>query len=291
MTYDDAGSGARTARRHDRQEGCLDRPRDPLPTRVDSLPLVPAAFDAALRAGLTGLGLSLSSDARATIDSHVRLLLAWNSAINLSSIRDPAEIAVRHVIDSLTALPLFEDRRIRVFTDLGSGGGFPALPLVAAIADSRARLIESVAKKARFLQTVVDAAALEDRVEVLALRAEALAVDRASGHWQAVTARAVASLADLVELGLPLLGPGALLVAWKTASAVAPGSPELEAARRAIAAIDPRASIQVERAVPATAGSGVASLADHVLVLATRSKQPVAGRWPRDPAARRREPW
>ena len=294
MTYDDAGSGARTARRHDRQEGCLDRPRDPLPTRVDGLPDLPEAFDAALDAGLAELRLSLSGDARRAIADHVRLLLAWNRSINLTAVRDPDAIAIRHVADSLTALRVFEERRIRTFIDLGSGGGFPALPLVAAVPDVRARLIESVAKKARFLGAAVEAIGAGDRVEVLALRAESLAVDRAHGRWDAVTARAVASLGDLVELALPLLGPGGCLVAWKTASAVGTRSAELAGAHRAIAAIDADARIEVSPAVPAgdrAEGRPLSALSDHRLVIVTRGSAPITGRWPRDPAARRRAPW
>jgi 16S rRNA (guanine527-N7)-methyltransferase len=291
VTYDDAGSGARTARRHDQQEGCLDRPRDPLPTRVDSLPDLPPAFDAALEPGLDALGLTLSSDARAAIDGHVRLLLAWNAAINLTAIRDPADVAVRHVLDSLTALPILAGRNVRRLVDLGSGGGFPGLPLAAAANLERVRLVESVAKKARFLETVVAAAGLADRAEVLALRAEALAVDRArTARWDAVTARAVAPLAELVELAFPLLAPGGCLIAWKSASALEGRDAELPATERAIAAIDPDARIEIERAVPAPAPRSLAALADHRLVIVTRSERPITGRWPRDPAARRRSP-
>jgi 16S rRNA (guanine527-N7)-methyltransferase len=192
---------------------------------------------------------------------------------------------------------LFQARGIRSFVDLGSGGGFPALPLAAVTPGGRARLIESVAKKARFLQTVVDAAGLDDRVEVLALRAESLAVDRArEAGWDAVTARAVASLADLVELAFPLLGPGASLVAWKSASAVTGPESEVGAAERAIAAIDAGATIEVvdpvaDAATDSRADGILAALADHRLVVVRRSDRPIVGRWPRDPATRRRRPW
>lgn len=294
MTNDDAGSGARTARGHDRQEECLDRPRDPLPTRVDDAPPLPDRFRATLDAGLEALGLSLTPTARAAIDGHVRLLLAWNPAINLTAIREPAEIAVRHVLDSLTAARLLESARVERFADLGSGGGFPGIPL-AALGGRRVRLIESVAKKARFLAAVVGAIGLTDRVEILALRAEALAVDRGRAGWDAVTARAVAPLADLVELAFPLLAPRGQLIAWKAATQVTArdSRDELEPARRALAAIDPDATLRIELAAEgaAAASPALVALADHRLVVITRGPGPVAGRWPRDPAARRRQPW
>jgi 16S rRNA (guanine527-N7)-methyltransferase len=296
VTYDDAGSGARTARRHNRQEGCLDRPRDPLPTRVADSPSLPDAYGRALDDGLAAIGVRLEPAARSAIDGHIRLLLAWRDAINLTAIRDPAEIAVRHVVDSLTALRILESRGAQRLVDLGSGAGFPGLPLAAVATTGRVRLVESVAKKARFLQTVVEATGLADRAEVLALRAEALAVDRArTGRWDAVAARAVAPLAELVELAFPLLAPGGDLIAWKAASALAGDGSELPAARRAIEAIDPGARIEVEVAVPADeAGrtpAAVAALAEHRLVVVRRSDRPIVGRWPRDPAARRRGPW
>jgi 16S rRNA (guanine527-N7)-methyltransferase len=250
------------------------------------------AYADALGAGLDALGLTLSDVARAMIDGHVRLLVAWNQSINLSAVRDPAEIAVRHVLDSLTGVGVLARRRVETFVDLGSGGGFPGLPLAAAGGPRRVRLIESVAKKARFLQTVVDATGLADRVDVLAVRAESLAVDRArTGRWQAVTARAVAPLGDLIELAFPLLVPGGVLVAWKSGPAVADGALELATARAAISAIDPGARIEVDPALSAGSGGPLAGVADHRLVIVTRSQDPITGRWPRDPAARRRAPW
>lgn len=292
MTYDDAGSGARTAARHDRQEGCLDRPRDPLPTRVDTLPDLPSTYHRALDAGLAAIGVRLEAGPRAAIDGHIRLLLAWNGAINLSAIREPADIAIRHVVDSLTALRVLEARGAQRLVDLGSGGGFPGLPLAAIATTGRVRAVESVAKKARFLQTVVDATGLADRAEVLALRAEALAVDRArTGTWDAVAARAVAPLAELVELAFPLLAPGGCLIAWKSASALVGDTDERRPALRAIAAIDPDANLEVLDAVERPVPEILAPLADHRLVVVERSRRPITGRWPRDPAARRRAPW
>jgi len=144
------------------------------------------------------------------------LLLAWNAAINLTSVRDPAQVAVRHVADSLTALGTLEEAGIEAFLDLGSGGGFPGLPLAAAMPAAEALLVDSVAKKARFLGVAIEAVGLADRVRVGSVRAEALAADsRHRERWPAVTARAVGSLADLVELAFPLLLRGGLLIAWK----------------------------------------------------------------------------
>jgi 16S rRNA (guanine527-N7)-methyltransferase len=278
---DDAGSGARTARAGtDRQEECLDRPRDPLPTRVEACPPLPTAYRDALDGALAAIGVVLDRPAREAIDGHVRLLLAWNTAINLTSVRDPAEIAIRHVADSLTALDVVRAAGVEAFLDLGSGGGFPGIPLAAAVASSEALLIDSVGKKARFLGVAAEAVGLGGRVRVGSVRAEALAADpRHRGLWPAITARAVAPLAELVELAFPLLAPGGVLIAWKRGDLDA----ELAAARRAIDGLH-GGSIEVRPIA-------LAALTGHCLVVVRRGRQAVPVAYPRETAVRRRRPW
>ena len=257
----------------------MDRPREPLPTRVRDTPTLPAAYADALDAGLSALALELTPEARAAIDGHARLLLAWTAAINLTAIREPAAVAVGHVVDSLTAVRVLRDRGADRSIDLGSGGGYPGIPLAAALPSARTLLLEPIAKKAGFLSVVAAATGLEDTVEAAPVRAEALAADsRHRGRWPAVTARAVASLADLVELAFPLLEPGGCLVAWKRGDI----GPELAAADRAVAALGGGTLEVQEVAVPGLDG--------HKLVIATaRGRSPAA--YPRDPATRKRRPW
>lgn len=257
----------------------MDRPREPLPTRVEDTPPLPPAYHAALDAGLADLGVTLPPGARQAIDGHARLLLAWTTAINLTAIRDPAEVATAHVVDSLSALAVLSDRGVDRFIDLGSGGGYPGLPLAIALPAARVLLIEPVAKKARFLSAAIAAADLDATVEAAPVRAEALAKDRRHrGRWPAVTARAVAGLGDLVELAFPLLAPGGTLVAWKRGDLAG----ELAAAGWAMDALG-GGSLEVREVA-------VTGLSGHRLVVATtRGHVPAA--YPRDPAARRRRPW
>lgn len=258
------------------QEGALDRPRGPLPTRVQDLPLLPAAYHRVLDAGLADLGLMLAPGVRETIDAQARLLLAWTEAINLTAIRDPADVARLHVLDSLSAVDRLRRHGVRAVLDLGSGGGYPGLPLAAALDAERALLVDSVGKKVRFLRAVIDATGLGDRVAAEAARAETLAHDlRDRESWPAVTARAVAPLAELVELGLPLVAPGGILVAWKRA----PVDEELVAARPALAALH-AGPVEVLEA-------RVGGLEAHRLVVVPRDG-PIDPRYPRDPAERRR---
>jgi 16S rRNA (guanine527-N7)-methyltransferase len=202
-----------------------------LPTDPDTLEPMGAAFDAALEEGLAELGLldatAAAPLARRSYEAHARLLRDWNAAINLTAIRDPAEMARRHVCDSLSAVPAL-DRLVHPgasLLDVGSGGGYPGLPLVAALSFSRVDLLDSVGKKARFLGVAgaaVAAVLAEDdgkpapQIEAIAERAEDVAEEpHQRGGWDFVVARAVGSLAEVVELGLPLAREGGFVVAWK----------------------------------------------------------------------------
>ena len=273
MREENAGSGA-TVRNGSPQ---LTPPpdRDPLPTCVNDLDGLPPEYAATIRAGLP---VPLSDAEFDAIGDHVRLLLAWNSAINLSGIRDVAGIARQHVLDSLTAVPLLRRAGIDDFIDIGSGGGYPGIPLAVALPARRALLVESVAKKARFLTAAVAVAGVADRVAVMAGRAETLAADPAHrGRWGAVVARAVADLTELGELSLPLLRPGGLLVAWKRR----PIDAEVSAAARAVRQMGGRVADLEVVSVP--------GLEDHLLVVVEKVAE-TPREFPRDPAARRRRP-
>jgi len=254
--------------------------RSPLPTDVGSLPPLPAEFDGRLSAGLDALAIDLPPDARSKLVDHVRLLLAWNESINLTAIRDPVAAATAHVVDSLSAVPLLRREGVRAFVDLGSGGGFPGIPLAVALPADRAVLVESIGKKARFLETAVRATGLAGIVEVRAQRAEELAATGGGRRgWPAVVARAVASLPDLVELAFPLLAIRGILVAWKRL----PIDDELEAGRRALEAQG--------GSVPELHPVTIDGLESHVLVTARKlraspSRSGPSQRRPRDTTRR-----
>jgi 16S rRNA (guanine527-N7)-methyltransferase len=184
--------------------------REPLPSRVEGLPPLPPEALAVLAQGLSTLRLDdLPEPAVAGMVDQLRLLLAWNQSINLSAIRD-AEAAVReHILDSLTAVQPLRERGLEALLDLGSGGGYPGLPLALALPARRALLVESVGKKAAFLSAAAGLLATDPRlrageIEVFDGRAELLAADgRHRERWPAVVARAIAALAELAEIALP----------------------------------------------------------------------------------------
>ncbi len=264
----------------------MDRHRAPLPTRVDSLPDLPPAYARALDAGLAAIPLELDPAARAAIDAHVRLLLAWNEAINLTAIVEPEAVARLHVLDSLAAVPLLRRRRaagraLRI-VDLGSGGGHPGLPFAAALPEARVLLVDSVAKKVRFLEAAAIATGLAGgRVRTRAIRAEALAAEVRAGEeapFDVVTARAVGALPDLVELAFPLLAVGGALVAWKRGEI----TDKVAAARRAAATLGRGTVTSHEPRLPGLDGH-------RLVVIEKRGATPEG--YPRDPGRRARARW
>ncbi len=270
--------------------------RAPLPTDTATLPELDPAYAETLRDGLVALGLMLDAGVSRAIDAHARLLLAWNEHINLTSIRTPEAVARLHVLDSLSAVPVLRGRvsDATAILDLGSGGGYPGIPLALALPSARLTLVDSVAKKARFLQVAADAvtAARNDGsnrlvVDVQATRAEQLAADERRESWDVVTVRAVGALAEVAELGMPLLRRGGLLVCWKRiggSTGTDPGAPpgldqELRDARALITDLggDTPEVVTIESA----------GLQGHRLVL-VRKMRPTPRRFPRLPAERRR---
>lgn len=139
------------------------------------------------------------------LESFSSLLLKWQRVQNLVSRETLAELWTRHVADSLQVLPLLKPDD-RAFLDLGSGGGFPAIPLAIALKDHKHQfvLVEPNARKASFLRTVARELILPATVE--ARRSEA--VDpRETGPIDVITSRALAPLKDLCDLAAPFFGP------------------------------------------------------------------------------------
>jgi 16S rRNA (guanine527-N7)-methyltransferase len=285
--------------RHERAPPTPPPVRPVLPSRVDELPPLGADFWSIVDDGVAALDLALAPAVRAGIDAHVRLLLAWNAAINLTGLREPAQIARGHVLDSLTAAASVDavlrrspDERGGGLLDLGSGGGFPGLPLALVVGAGRCALVDSVAKKAAFLKVAslaartaahaAEAGAWLPSFEVLAERAEDLADEPTQrAGWDVVTARAVGSLAEVAELGLPLLTVGGRLVVWKLDSGDQLRA-ELDAARAIV-----RAAGGSRPHVASVRPAARLGLTGHVLVT-IRKARPTPDRYPRQPAERRR---
>jgi len=119
-----------------------------------------------------------------------------------------------HVVDSLTGLEVGELAEAEMIADIGSGAGFPGLPLAVALPDAHVDLIESVGRKCEFIGRAIEVAGI-DNAGVVNARSEEIAAGERRESYDAVTARAVGRLSTLAELASPLLREGGVLVAWK----------------------------------------------------------------------------
>jgi len=146
-------------------------------------------------------GLAVSADVRERLERYLRALLLRNATMNLTGAQT-AEALADHVQDSLALADFVRSPLV----DIGSGGGFPAIPLAIGLG-CRVTLVESVAKKATFLREVVTD--LDLPVEVVCARAEELGRDgRYRGQYASATARAVSGMTTVLELTVPLLAVG-----------------------------------------------------------------------------------
>ncbi len=173
----------------------------------------PSENEAILAHWLSQTGVPVSPQAVQGCIKHIEWLLDANKKVNLTAVTDPTESIRLHALDSLLALPDLDQAGPGLLVDIGTGGGFPGLPLALA-SGRRAVLLDSVAKKASALQRYLVTENLETRISVSGCRSEAFAREHPACA-AVVVARAVAELPVLVELAAPILAPEGVLVAMK----------------------------------------------------------------------------
>jgi 16S rRNA (guanine527-N7)-methyltransferase len=198
-----------------------------------------------LRQGAANFNLSLTGAQLSAFEDYASALIAWNRRVNLTRIVEPDEIAVRHFLDSLAIrLALPPGPASFSLIDVGSGAGFPGVPLKIACPDIQLTLLEATGKKAAFLHHLIEVLKLTG-VTILAARAEAAGrlPDRREQYDVAV-ARAVAALPVLAEYTLPLVKVGGTVIAQKGADPMA----EIDAASKALAILGG----QLDRVLPVT---------------------------------------
>ena len=160
-----------------------------------------------LDTGLRALGLDPAL--AEPLLAYLALLARWNATYNLTAIRDPREMIGKHLLDSLAMQPFVRD--LGTLADLGTGPGLPGIPLAIARPGLQVTLVESNGKKARFLREAArqlklgNASVVESRIEAF----------DAPGRFDAITARALATLPLILQLGGHLLQPQGRLLAMK----------------------------------------------------------------------------
>lgn len=160
-----------------------------------------------LERGIAALGLD-AAVLTAPLMQYLTLLHKWNGTYNLTAVRDPAEMIPKHLLDSLSILPYLQSGAL---ADLGTGPGLPGIPVALARPDIQVTLVESNGKKARFMREAIRTLKL-DNARVAESRIEA--VDEPGAYTQ-ITARALATLSEILAFGGHLLGPEGRLLAMK----------------------------------------------------------------------------
>jgi 16S rRNA (guanine527-N7)-methyltransferase len=240
---------------------------------VASPPFAALAGEAAL------LGLALSSQQIALCERLAHELIERNTSVNLTAITEPQDIARKHFLDSFTAFAVRRWTGRERVIDVGSGAGFPGLALRIALPKIRVTLVESVGKKARFLEDICALLGLTD-VEVRNERAEALGRDRRD-RYDVGTARAVGTLGMVNEYLLPFLRVGGDAIVWKGRV-----DAELAGAQKACAALGG----EIASIVP-TASLGVGEVLPGRSLVVVRKMRATPLRYPRTSAEARRRPW
>ncbi|MES2937362.1 MAG: 16S rRNA (guanine(527)-N(7))-methyltransferase RsmG [Pseudomonadota bacterium] len=172
-----------------------------------------AEFEPLLRDGLERLGLALSDDQVAQLLAYLDLIRHWNKVYNLTAVRDPREMVVQHLLDSLSVvLPLQRQRPVEQgarLLDVGAGAGLPGVVLAICCPELAVECVDAVAKKAAFIQQVAAQLRLPN------LQGRHARVETLAGPYDVVCSRAFASLADFVSLTNNALAPGGIWLAMK----------------------------------------------------------------------------
>jgi 16S rRNA (guanine527-N7)-methyltransferase len=159
-----------------------------------------------LEQGIAALGVQLPAGAVERLLDYQALLARWNGTYNLTAIRDPGEMVSRHLVDSLAILPYVQGQSL---ADLGTGPGLPGIPLALARPELQVLLVDSNGKKVRFLREAIRSLKLEN------VRAVQSRVEDMEGQFDCITARAFASLEDMLAWGGHLLTKDGIWLAMK----------------------------------------------------------------------------
>lgn len=159
--------------------------------------------------GLVSMGISVSPMQRARLTAHLELIAKWNRVHNLTAIRETSQMVVLHLLDSLSILPRLDGARSIV--DVGTGPGFPGIPIAIVRDDAAVTLVESSHKKCAFLQQ----AKTELDLANVGIACERVEHFKPTAPFDAVVSRAFSDLSDFVAQAAHLVAPGGKLIAMK----------------------------------------------------------------------------
>ena len=163
--------------------------------------------------GARSFDIELKSDQIRLFADHARELMRWNETFNITAITDPRDIALKHYLDSLPAARYIAPDA--TLLDIGSGGGFPGIPLKILLPSLTVTLIDASRKKVNFLKHAIRTLKLE-HTEAIHGRAESLANDPSyRQRFDTIISRALSALPDYIRLAQPLLAAGGMIIALK----------------------------------------------------------------------------
>ena len=229
------------------------------------------SFSDDLRQQLTAFGIEATDRQIEQFNTYFELLIETNKSLNLTAITDPHEVAVKHMVDSLSCLDEHVFKEGATVLDLGTGAGFPGIPLAIMRTDLRITLFDSLQKRLRFLEGVISQLGLTNVVTLHGRAEETAKLSDYREQFDIITSRAVARLAVLAEWSLPFGRIGGYLVALKGAAY----EEELQEAKKALDILG-KATVQVK---PVT----LPTLDDKRAVLYVKKTAPTPKKYPRKP--------
>jgi 16S rRNA (guanine527-N7)-methyltransferase len=169
-----------------------------------------------LKEGAGEYGVSMDEGMTSAFMLYKSLLLEWNAKINLTAIEEDRDVIIKHFVDSLSIVPFLKDAHNIV--DVGTGAGFPGIPLKIALPSLEVVLLDSLDKRVGFLNTVISSLALQGISAVHSRAEDAGSSPKYREKFDAAVARAVASLPVLLEYCLPMVRTGGIFIAMKGSS-------------------------------------------------------------------------
>ena len=238
-----------------------------------------------LREGAHRLGIDLSAAQVDLFESFYAELVKWNKRLNLTAITEYEEVQIKHFLDCITLIPLLTEESGEQFVaqeisviDVGTGAGFPGIPLKILCPNLNLTLLDGTGKKLRFLEQVLDKLGLENVYSVQGRAEELGRIQQYREQYDIATARAVAPLNTLAEYLLPLVRVGGLAAIYKGASA----AEEFVEAQRAISILGGETVRMVPVEVP--------FLDAKRFILLIEKVRPTIKRYPRAQGLARKQP-
>lgn len=222
------------------------------------------------------LGIKLSKEQAEMFFNYMNLLLEWNEKINLTAITEEKEVIVKHFVDSLTIAKYIPEGASLV--DVGTGAGFPGIPLKIIREDLKITLLDSLQKRINFLDVVIKELNLEN-IETIHARVEEFGKNsKYRESFEVATSRAVANLSTLTEYLLPLVKVGGIAICMKGSSI----EEELESSKKAINVLGGKVSNVFEFDLPKT------DIKRNIVIVDKINKTP--SKYPRKPGMPSKEP-